>query len=324
MEPGTPILVLSCDRYADLWKPFFALFWKHWPDCRHPVYLGTNFQTFADPRVTTLAIGEDVDWASSVRRMLDRIGSDRVVLLLEDFFLEERVDSAAVDRLLEVARAREVGCLRLSPHPPPFSVARNPVPEFPDINRIPAGNPYRVSAQAAVWDTVTLRRLLIPGFSAWDFELVGTEMSQDLEEEFWESGVSTVIYDHGVEKGKWKQRGLDVLRRADIEVDLESRAAFTSDEFARHHDALVALREEFFVRDRAVAAFRAGRRLRGLREAGPLLAAHPLRLRNWVLLAFGIAGPWALRWLDRQRVRAKISAARRKHRRGRLGRPLPS
>ena len=36
------VLVPSCDAYADLWIPFFALFWRYWSDCPFPVYLGTN------------------------------------------------------------------------------------------------------------------------------------------------------------------------------------------------------------------------------------------------------------------------------------------
>jgi len=36
------ILIPSCDKYSDLWRPFFTLFWRHWPDCPFPVYLGSN------------------------------------------------------------------------------------------------------------------------------------------------------------------------------------------------------------------------------------------------------------------------------------------
>jgi hypothetical protein len=27
------IPVVSCDKYSDLWQPFFALFDRFWPDC---------------------------------------------------------------------------------------------------------------------------------------------------------------------------------------------------------------------------------------------------------------------------------------------------
>ena len=51
-------------------------------------FLGTNFETYDDPRVRTLAIGDDTTWADGVVRMLDSIRSDYVILLLEDFLLQ--------------------------------------------------------------------------------------------------------------------------------------------------------------------------------------------------------------------------------------------
>ena len=38
----TAILVASCDRYSDLWGPFFGVLAKRWPDCPLPIYLGMN------------------------------------------------------------------------------------------------------------------------------------------------------------------------------------------------------------------------------------------------------------------------------------------
>ncbi len=39
------ILVCSCDKYADVWEPFFKLFFKFWPDCPYPIYLLSNYLT---------------------------------------------------------------------------------------------------------------------------------------------------------------------------------------------------------------------------------------------------------------------------------------
>ena len=36
------ILVLSCDGYTDLWRPFFENFKKKWGDCPYDIYLLTN------------------------------------------------------------------------------------------------------------------------------------------------------------------------------------------------------------------------------------------------------------------------------------------
>jgi hypothetical protein len=36
------VIVVSCDLYSDVWKPFFTLFFKYWNDCPFPVYLTSN------------------------------------------------------------------------------------------------------------------------------------------------------------------------------------------------------------------------------------------------------------------------------------------
>jgi len=36
------VLVVSCDKYADLWPPFFQLFLRFWPECPFSVYLISN------------------------------------------------------------------------------------------------------------------------------------------------------------------------------------------------------------------------------------------------------------------------------------------
>jgi len=114
-----PILVVSCDKYSDLWDPFFQIFHHRWPDCPFPIFLGSNHLTRNNPQITTLAIGDDRGWADSVRRMIDRLPGEYAILLLEDFLFTAPVDTGRVKRLVEVARQEQLGCLRLSPCPAP-------------------------------------------------------------------------------------------------------------------------------------------------------------------------------------------------------------
>jgi len=107
-----PLLVISCDKYADVWKPFFHVFRSRWPDCPFPVYLGTNHLECNEPGVTTINVGDDKDWASGVIKMLDHLDSSQVILFLEDFFFVETVDSTAVLRLVKIAQERFPACLR--------------------------------------------------------------------------------------------------------------------------------------------------------------------------------------------------------------------
>src|SRR3989338_3266453 len=73
MTTDTSVLVVSCDKYQDIWKPFFTLFFRYWHDCPYPIYLGSNQRIYADQRVKTIAVGDDKDWSSGFRKMLEQI-----------------------------------------------------------------------------------------------------------------------------------------------------------------------------------------------------------------------------------------------------------
>ena len=113
------VLVISCDAYRDLWRPFFELFWRHWPDCPYPVYLGSERHTLDDPRVRPLDVGAQPDWSAACGRMLERIAEPTTLLLLEDYLFYARVDTARIAELAAWLRAQDGACLRLFPCPGP-------------------------------------------------------------------------------------------------------------------------------------------------------------------------------------------------------------
>jgi hypothetical protein len=223
------ILVVSCDKYSDIWDPFFQIFHKRWPDCPFPVYLGSNHLTMNSPQVTTLAIGEDRSWADSVRRMIDRLPGDHAILLLEDFLFTDTVETERVKRLVEISQQERLGCLRLGPYPAPTRrISR--LPEFGELER---GSDYRVSTQAAIWRLSTLRRLLHPSFSAWQFELMGSPLSNHLPDQFWSVWAPALAYRHGVERGKWMRQGLAICHEAGVAVDLSKRPPMSAKDEAQ-------------------------------------------------------------------------------------------
>jgi hypothetical protein len=290
------------------------VFWQRWPDCPFPVFLGTNYGAYDSSRVTTLAVGPDVDWASNVRLMLDRLDATHVILFLEDFLLQERVNTVLVEHLVALAQKHDVGCLRLAaglplalpPGPPPR-------PCLQELGVIERGEAYRVSAQVAVWRVDTLRRLLVPGFSAWDFEAVGTPLSEDMPEEFWASRTPAIVYDQCVEKGRWKPSGLEICRAAGVEVNLAARPTFTAADLQLHYEAARAGVERYLPKERALKAFLRGSRAAGLRHAFSYLRQAPIAPELWALVVMGLFGPSATRAAQRAQLRARVFRSKQKH-----------
>lgn len=222
------LLVASCDKYSDLWEPFFTLFHRHWPDCPFPIFLGSNRRSYNGEKVTPICVGQDVSWADNLQKMLDHIPFRRVILFLEDFLMVRRVDTQAIQDLLGVVQEEDLACLRLYPHPPPSRRLRGK----PGLGELRRGDDYRVSTQVAIWDVGTLRALAWPGLSAWDFEIIGSLASNEMSAKFWGVYEPVIDYRNGVWRGRWLPEGLEICSRARVDVDLQSRDVFAHAEFS--------------------------------------------------------------------------------------------
>jgi hypothetical protein len=197
-SPSCAVLVSSCDAYRDLWKPFFTLFWRYWPDCPFPVYLGSNSATYQDDRVTTLNTVEE-SWSKNLRWFLQQIDSSYILFLLDDFFLDRSVETVKLLQHLAALHALEGTALRLYPRPGPDL----PIDGSQTIGQIHRLAPYRVSAQPAFWNRSKLLSLLRPNETPWEFEANGTLRSQSSDDGFYATYSPLLSYRHVVERGEW-------------------------------------------------------------------------------------------------------------------------
>ena len=192
------IVVSSFDGFADLWKPFFTLLFRYWPDCPYQIYLISNEKTYDDPRVTTLAIGADGKWANNLFAALDRIPAAHIIYMQDDFFLTQKVDTAKIHALIDHAIKNNIACIHLFP-------GTGPDMDYPEagLGIISKHADYRVSLQCVLWDVKKLRELMQKGESGWDMELRGTERSRETEGIFLSVYEPVISYIEGATKGKW-------------------------------------------------------------------------------------------------------------------------
>ena len=215
------VLVVSCDRYRDLWGPFFTLFFRYWPDCPYQVYLCANELVYADTRVRTVVSGPDSSWSSSLKRCLEQIPAPHLILLQEDFLLTRRVDTRKLVHLVECLKLRGAACLRVMPSPAPETVCA----DDPELGEIARGADYRISLQAAIWDKEVLSGLLREVESPWELENIGSRRSDTLAQPFlsitekdpkwWPVG----YFSTAVVQGRWVREAVAICAREGISID---------------------------------------------------------------------------------------------------------
>ncbi len=216
-------MVVSCDKYADLWDPFFHCLQKYWPDCPYAVYLLTNHKTYDAPDVTVVNIGEDRSYSDNLRSALSQISEPWVILWLEDVFISERVDTQRFEAIIAEAQSIPVGYLKISPDLP-LSYADAAGQE---IGPIPKGVRYRSAIGLSLYNVETLKKLLTPEASAWDLDT--STISNELEEPFYALTSKAarrppIIWAHGVIKGRWYWPAIGFLRREGFGHILAGRA----------------------------------------------------------------------------------------------------
>ena len=237
------LLVLSCDAYSDLWLPFFRLMESYWPDCPYRQYLGTGNRSFEFSGVTTLGSSAGRDWSRCVLDYLRQIDTEYVLVMLDDFFLRSKVDTAKIEYCLAFACRCNAQQIRLIPRPRPTTkIAGERM-----IGICESGLRYRVSAQAALWHKQALVRLLKAGESAWEFEHNATIRSHEYPDEHYAVWKTVLPYQgffahHVVEKGCWLPHEKWIFARKSIGCDFSRRKTLGWRPTIQCHLAAFALR----------------------------------------------------------------------------------
>lgn len=88
------IIVISCDKNIDLFKPFFHCMEKYWPN--HPEIIYST-ESVTNIYYKTISINYDIEhWTDRVRETVKQIDDDYVLFMVDDIFIREKVDNEKV------------------------------------------------------------------------------------------------------------------------------------------------------------------------------------------------------------------------------------
>lgn len=206
------IVILSCDKYMDLWTPVINEFFNHWSDCPFPVYLLSNEKKYEDSRVTMINVGKDIDWSTSVSRGLEHFAHSHVLFWMDDAFLSNKVDTKRIERIFQYHLDNDLNYIRLRSDPKPARKIDN------QYGELAAEGAYRVSVFATMWSLEVFQNILVKGESAWEFELRGSLRSRDFDK-FYSVNYDCFPHIHGVERGVWIRTAALHLREKGYEIN---------------------------------------------------------------------------------------------------------
>jgi hypothetical protein len=219
-ELSLAVLVVSCDKYSDLWRPFIGQLGRYWPLCPYPKYLQMNENPAEFEGFTSLRVGPDVSWSDNLAKALSLIPERYVLLFIEDLMLRAPVDESRLAEVLAWASGSEPDYLRLNPTERPQERVNRLV------GRVREGAMYRTSTVLALWKKSSLASLLESGESAWQFEIDGSYRSDRLKG-FYSTWADCFPVVNAVIKGKWRRSAARELSAQGAPLDLDSRRLMT-------------------------------------------------------------------------------------------------
>lgn len=216
MSQSFAVLVLSCDKYADVWPAFFKCFRGNFPDGNWPVYLGSNTKECQELGVVTILSGSDPDWSTSYKRILEQIPQKKLFVILEDLFLSSKVETSVLAALVNFMFEKDANHIRYWASPAPDLPTDNPL-----IGECAKGAPYR-STVCGFWDRDYLLKLLLEGENPWNFEILGSYRTS-YSGGFYATTSPLCEFKNMIEKGRWIPASVDWANSNGVSLPLEAR-----------------------------------------------------------------------------------------------------
>ena len=170
------ILVNSCDKYDDLWEPFFKLFKKFGGELVScPIVLNTESKQFSYGGLNITCPNnykEPVEWGRRLRATLKEIKTDYVLSLLDDFFLQKPANVSVITQCIDWLKTNpDIGAFNLLS----IKDSREAGVDFENFCFIEPTAKYRINSQACVWKKDVLYNSILDIESPWEWETYGNE-----------------------------------------------------------------------------------------------------------------------------------------------------
>ena len=215
-------LVVSCDKYKDLWDPFFITFFKFWNDCPYKIYLASNYSKYVNERVANISFGEDKDYSTNLMNILKEIEEEWIIVWFEDAFLIKQINNDLIENIIDEAISKKIDYLKLTVDYPLYYGNQNE-----NFGPIPRGVKYRSAMGMAIYHKSTLDKILIPGQSAW--QLDKSNAADELDIEFYALNSNyryhrPISIINSVIKGKWYKSAPVFLKKVGLKDFISNRA----------------------------------------------------------------------------------------------------
>lgn len=213
------ILVLSCDKNIDIFEAFHHCIEKYYKD--HPeIIYATESKT--NPYYKTICKNYPLNkWSRRIRETLKEINDSEILLMIDDIFIREKVDSKRIEYL----RKKLKGNIAMFNFEKSFD-SNDKESDIDGFKLRPKGSAYELSLMCGLWDKDKLIDILEKDSDPWSIEYRQDTKGYDY---YINSGNYIINWGYetwkpvGLFKGKWCRKTVEFLENEGIEMDYEKR-----------------------------------------------------------------------------------------------------
>jgi glycosyltransferase involved in cell wall biosynthesis len=214
------VLMMTCDKYSDIWQPFYQLYTKYFPN-PYDLYVGTETLD-CDFGTTIKTQGQ---WTNRLKETLKQIDTKYVLFLLDDFFIRNKVNYVQIDTIKDYFKDNIAtfnfeltNCIRTEEK----SIGTFKKKSNKQI--------YLFSCQPGLWDREKLIEILDDDKSPWQMETTELDSKYEFYANVGELIIDIGYYNHkkswGVVQGKWATEMIKLNNKEKLGIDFSQRGFY--------------------------------------------------------------------------------------------------
>ena len=170
MSKNMTMLILSCDKFSDLWDGHIKLLEQNWPNRDMETYIVTDAPSDKCYQgIQIINAGADVEWSDRLAYALKQVKTDYVFITLDDYFLIKKVDDQSIVDLMNMMNQESIDYVRLFPRPKKATMEE--LPGYKGVHRIRTTGDYSVNLYSGIWKKQFAESTVRIPLNAWKFEV---------------------------------------------------------------------------------------------------------------------------------------------------------
>ncbi len=169
-KSNVTMLILSCDKFSDLWDGHIKLLEKNWDDRNMLTYMVTEGKEEKKYKnVSFIKTGENLEWSERLAYALNKVETEYVFVTLDDYYLVEKVDNDKINKILSLMNEHQLDYVRLFKRP--TKATKKEVVKDSKVKWIDTKIKYSVNLYAGIWRRDFLLSMITKKKNAWQFEV---------------------------------------------------------------------------------------------------------------------------------------------------------